>query len=66
MLSCGVGEEFKGYVHLAVFSLASICLAYNVGSALVRRDGRLGAQAVGYAGLAAWEARQIKAHWGSR
>jgi hypothetical protein len=48
------------------FAFAAICLAYNAGAALTRRDGRLTAQAVGYAGLALWEAKQIRGHWGGR
>jgi type II secretory pathway pseudopilin PulG len=60
-----VGEGFKGGVHLAIFALAAVCAAYNAGTALARRDRRLTLQAAGYAGLALWEAQQIRGHWGS-
>jgi hypothetical protein len=58
-----VSETYKGSVHLALFGLASVCAAYNLGACVVRPEWRLGVNAAGYALLMAIEAAQIKAHW---
>lgn len=57
-----VSERFKGSVHLALFGLASVCAAYNVGAFLHRKEWRLGINAVGYVALMAIETMQIEAH----
>jgi hypothetical protein len=56
-------ETFKGSIHMALFGLAAVCAAYNAGAAAVRPSRRLTVQAVGYALLAAFEARQTRNHW---
>ena len=66
LLGCGVSEGYKGAIHLALFALSTVCAAYNLGAGVSRSERRLWAQAAVYGGLAAWEATQVKAHWGSR
>jgi hypothetical protein len=63
LLNNGVGESFKGGIHLALFSLASVCAAYNLGAYCVRPQWRLGVNAAGYVALMAIEAAQLKSHW---
>lgn len=58
------GEVYKGSIHLALFALASICAAYNVGAVCLRPDKRLVMNALTYTGLAVLEARQVRHHWG--
>ena len=56
--SC-VGEGFKGWIHMALFTCTVVCAAYNASQ--VGRQQRT--QAVVYAALALWEATQVKGHW---
>lgn len=64
ILQADVCEVYKGSIHLALFALASICAAYNVGAVYLRPDKRLVMNALTYTGLAVLEARQVRHHWG--
>lgn len=56
-------EFYKGAIHLALFALASVCVAYNCGACVLRPCRRLTYQALLYGALAAHEASQVKAHF---
>ena len=65
MLSPGVGDVYKGGVHLTLFALAAVCTAYNVGAFLSRPTRKLAINTAVYGGLMALEARQVHAHFSS-
>lgn len=65
LLHRDTGEVYKGSIHLALFGLASICAAYNLGALSVRPEWRLGANTGIYLALALFEAKQVRAHFGS-
>lgn len=54
-----IGEEFKGWIHLGLFTFTVVCAAYNASQCA--RKQRM--QAVVYTSLALWEATQVKEHW---
>ena len=62
-LENGRGEVYKGSVHLGLFALAAVCLAYNAGAAVVRPHPRLFLNVALYGALAAFEATQVHGHW---
>lgn len=57
-------EPFKGFVHLAIFGLATAAGLYNLGAALSRRELRLAANTVIYGALIVHEARETMRHFG--
>lgn len=65
LLASGKAEAYKGSVHLGLFGLATICLAYNAGAAVVRPQARLLVNVALYGALALFEATQVKSHWSS-
>lgn len=64
--SDGRSEIFKGSIHLALFGLAAMCAAYNLGACVLHPCRRLTQQAIGYGLLAAFEATQVQAHFSGR
>lgn len=58
----GEAELFKGSIHLGMFGLAVTCLAYNAMAYSLRKQQHLLTNAVVYAGLSWFEARQIQRH----
>lgn len=58
----GESERFKGLIHLCMFGLAVTCTGYNLMASCSRRDTHLAVNAVVYAGLSWFEARQILRH----
>jgi hypothetical protein len=60
----GEQEAIKGGVHAAAGALALVMAAYNAAAWCYRRQSHLGANAVIYSVVVAWELRQTLHHVG--
>ena len=58
----GCSEGGKGLVHLAILIPTSAAMCYNALAWAARREGRLLANTLIYAGLVAFEVQQIVRH----
>ena len=58
----GKAEPVKYAVHGGLFALASVCLLYNVGAFLLRRERHLARNVALYGALAAIELEQMERH----
>jgi hypothetical protein len=58
----GNHESVKYAVHGGLFALASVCVAYNLGAYILRRERHLARNVVIYAALAGVELAQMERH----
>jgi hypothetical protein len=58
----GNAEQFKGFIHLGIFALASMCLGYNALAYGQRGERRLLTNTGVYALLLLYESTQIQRH----
>ncbi len=62
MLAAGEHEDVKAGVHIALGTLALMCVAYNTAAWLTRREKHLAFNAVIYAALLGLELQQVRRH----